>query len=162
MKIDHLEAYVTDYRNSIKMVVDKRLLWQTEIKPLLERVLTTITTTYKIGWKTQSLSWMHANEAVNIIFDSFPPELIDCTNLIPAFQFLPGGTLVFSQSYNGDVSIFMMYPENINALPEDTIVEMGAYIPSEITEKIIFEKVNEFLKMMIAWEVPTLRKKVGY
>ena len=53
---------------------------------------------------------MNTNEAVNITFDSFPPELIKKTNQIPSYQFIQGGALIFSQSYSGDVYVFILYP----------------------------------------------------
>ncbi len=162
MKIEHLEERINDYRTSIKTVVDKRLLWKTKTKNLLKQTLQIAVKQYDIGWKVQELSWIHNNEAVNITFDSFPPEMIDCTNLIPAYQFLPGGALIFSQAYNGDIYVFMMYPEIENVTQENNVVEFGRYTPESITEKLIVEKVDEFLKEMIKWEVPSLKKKVGY
>lgn len=162
MKIEHLEERVSDYRSSIKTVVDKRMLWETTKKDLLVKTLRTMTEQYDIGWKVQELSWIQNNEAVNITFDSFPPELIDCTNQIPAYQFIPGGALIFSQSYNGDVYVFMMFPNVENVHQENNVRELGIYAPESITEKLIVEKVDEFLKEMIAWEVPQLKNKVGF
>ncbi len=162
MKIEHLEERVSDYRDSIKTVVDKRILWKNMTKNILLKTLRSIANQYDIGWKVQELSWIRNNEAVNITFDSFPSEMIDCTNLIPAYQFLPGGALIFSQSYNGDIYIFMLFPEIDNAPQESNLVELGQYTPEMITEKLIVEKVDEFLKEMIRWEVPALKNKVGY
>ncbi len=162
MKIEHLEERVSDYRDSIKTVVDKRILWKNMTKNMLLKTLRSIANQYDIGWKVQELSWIRNNEAVNITFDSFPPEMIDCTNLIPAYQFLPGGALIFSQSYNGDIYMFMLFPEIDNAPQESNLVELGQYTPEMITEKLIVEKVDEFLKEMIRWEVPALKNKVGY
>ncbi len=162
MKIEHLEERITDYRNSIKTVVDKRILWKNTTKNILLKTLQGIVKQFDIGWKVQELSWIRNNEAVNITFDSFPPEMIDCTNLIPAYQFLPGGALIFSQSYNGDIYVFMLFPEIDNTPQENNLVELGQYTPEMITEKLIVEKVDEFLKEMIRWEVPSLKNKVGY
>tara|TARA_R110001632_G_scaffold78767_8_gene176533 strand:- start:182 stop:670 length:489 start_codon:yes stop_codon:yes gene_type:complete len=162
MKIEHLEERITDYRVSIKTVVDKRLYWKDKTKPLLHKTLQGVLDTYDLGWSVQSLKWLQNNEAINITFDSFPPELIDCTNLIPAFQFNAGGSLVFSQSYNGDVFIFILYPDNHQVPLQENTTELGTYIPEEITEKMIVGKVDEFLKEMIRWEVPSLKKKLGY
>lgn len=162
MKIEHLEERIVDYRNSIKTVVDKRLEWKDITKPLILKTLNAVEKMYNLGWSVQNLKWMQSNEAVNITFDSFPPELIDCTNLIPAFQFMPGGALVFSQSYNGDIFIFMLYPENPQMSPEDSILELGTLNPQDVSEKLIIEKVDEFLKEMIKWEVPSIKKKLGY
>ena len=162
MKIEHLEERVVDYKASIETVVDKKTHWQNTTKPLLLKTLNSITKRYDLGWKVQELNWIHNNEAVNISFDSFPAELIDCTNRIPAFQFLPGGALVFSQSYNGQIYVFVLFPEVEGAPAENTMVKLGIFNPKQLTEKIIVEKVDEFLKQMIKWEVPSIKKTVGY
>ena len=85
MKLEHLEEHVNDYKNSIETVVEKKVLWETTIKKLLLKTLNIIVEKYKIGWRVQELSWMNTNEAVNITFDSFPPNLIEKTNLIPTY-----------------------------------------------------------------------------
>lgn len=162
MKIDHLEERIEDYKSSIKTVVDKRMYWKENVKPLLKKTLESITARYDLGWNVQDLKWLQSNEAINITFDSFPPELIDCTNLIPAFQFTAGGALVFSQSYNGDVFVFILYPDLPQLSTDENFLELGNFMPQEITEKLIIEKVDEFLKEMIKWEVPSIKKKLGY
>lgn len=162
MKIEHLEERVLDYRDSIKIVVDKKVLWKEKTKPLLIQTLNTIVKQYDIGWNVQELNWIHNNEAVNITFDSFPMELMDCTNQIPAYQFLPGGALVFSQSYSGDVYAVILFPIVNTMLLENSTLDVGVFNPKDITEKVIVEKVDEFLKEMIKWEVPTIENKLGY
>ena len=162
MKIEHLEERVQDYQKSIEFVVDKRALWNTKTKKLLLTTLNEVVKHYDIGWKVQELSWIHNNEAVNITFESFPHELIDCTNQIPAYQFIPGGALIFSQTYSGDVAVVMLYPEIENNPREHTTQEFGIYTPNLITAKLIIEKIDEFLKEIIKWEVPSTKKKVGY
>jgi hypothetical protein len=162
MKIEHLEERIADYKTSIETVVEKKTLWKTTLKGLIRDTLNTIVGRYNIGWKVQELSWIYTNEAVNISFDSFPPELIDCTNRVPAYQFIPGGSLVFSQTYNGDISIVILFPYIESKPAEDDILELGIYNPGDITEKFIVEKVDEFLKEMIRWELPNKKNKVGY
>jgi len=162
MKIEHLEERIVDYQNSIKTVVDKRVLWNTKIKDLLRSTLQAIAKQYEIGWKVQELSWIHSNEAINITFDSFPDALIDCTNLIPAHQFLPGGALIFSQTYSGDIAFFIIFPELDPTVQDNGILELGIVEPHLITEKFVVEKVDEFLKEIIKWEVPSPAKKLGF
>ena len=89
MKIDHLEKRVNEYKNSIKTVVQKRILWNMEILVL------------------------------------FP-------------------ALKNSAAFDNDM------------------VELGIYDPNEINEKLIIEKIDEFLKEMIKWEVPLIRTKLGF
>ncbi|WP_372918610.1 hypothetical protein [Salegentibacter sp.] len=163
MKIEHLEERVTEYKNSIYTVVNKRIQWETEIKNLIKNVLSQAEVKYEIGWKVQQLSWIHTNEAINITFNSFPPELIEKTNQIPTYQFLQGGALVFSQLYNGDIEIFIVFPLPENWLPaENEVIDLGTFSPAVISEKLVVEKIDEFLKEMIKWEVPIPKSKVGF
>jgi len=164
MKVAHLEERINDYKNSIKTVVEKKIYWKTHTRNLLLNTLNNIVKQYDIGWRVQALSWINTNEAINITFDSFPPDLIEKTNQIPAHQFIQGGALVFSQSYSGDVNIFILFPiPDINSVVNpNTEADLAIYEPQKLTEKVIVEKVDEFLKQLIEWEVPNLKNKVGF
>ena len=163
MKIEHLEERILEYKNSIKTVVKKRITWENRTKELIVNTLKAAETTYPVGWKVQELKWIHTNEAVNITFDSFPNDLIDFTNKIPTYQFLQGGALVFSQLHNGDIEIFVTFPILENwIVPENEIVELGVFTPEQITEKLIVEKIDEFLKEIIKWEIPIIKSKLGF
>jgi len=162
MKIEHLEERTNDYKTSIKTVVEKKILWKTKTRNLLLKTLNSIVKQYDIGWRVQELSWINTNEAVNITFDSFPAELIEKTNQIPTYQFLQGGALVFSQSYSGDVNIFILFPVTNFVNDAESDIDLANYPPKELTEKVIIEKVDEFLKKMIEWEVPIIKNKMGY
>ncbi|MFD1096284.1 hypothetical protein [Salegentibacter chungangensis] len=163
MKIEHLEERIGEYLNSIKTVVEKRIYWNSTLKPLVIRILKKAEKTYLIGWKVQELNWIHTNEAVNITFNSFPPGLIETTNQIPSYQFLQGGSLVFSQKYNGDVEIFVIFPQ-VDSItdPSGEMKDLGTYAPNSITEKLIIEKLDDFLREMIRWEVPLVISGVGF
>jgi len=162
MKIEHLEGHINSYKKSIETVVEKKILWQTKTRNLLLKTLNSIVKKYDIGWRVQELSWINTNESVNITLDSFPSELLEKTNKIPTYQFIPGGALVFSQSYSGDITIFTLYPiqENLSNITNDEDLEI--YTPESIDEKLIVEKVDDFLKKMIKWEVPVIKNKVGF
>ena len=88
--------------------------------------------------------------------------LITCTNKIPKYQFIPGAALVFSQSYNGDIFVFILFPIIDNMPLESNTIDLGIVDPKEIDEKLIVEKVDEFLKEIIKWEVPSIKNKLGY
>ena len=162
MKVEHLKDRINDYKISIETVVEKKILWKSKTKNLILTTLNSIVEHYDIGWRVQELSWMQSNEAINITFDSFPPELIEKTNLIPSYQFIQGGALVFSQSYSGDVYAFILFPIVENVPLETDSIELGIYTPKQITNKLIIEKVDEFLKEMIKWDLPALKNKVGF
>ncbi|REE81619.1 hypothetical protein BX611_1154 [Lutibacter oceani] len=162
MKIIQLKKHISEYKNSIKTVVEKKILWEKKTKKLLISTLNKIVSTYNIGWKVQELSWINTNEAVNITFHSFPPELIESTNKIPSYQFIQGASLVFSQSYNGDVNIFILHPIIDDLVENSNETDLSTYAPKNINEALIIEKVDEFLEKIISWEVPALKSKVGF
>lgn len=90
------------------------------------------------------------------------PNIITKTNQIPSYQFLFGSALVFSQSYNWDVHVVLLFPIVENSTIENSSQELGVYTPEEITEKLIIEKVDDFLKELIKWEVPNIKSKLGF
>ncbi len=163
MKLEHLEERILDYKNSIRIVVQKRILWKTSIKDLIVSVLKKAEDLYAIGWQVQELNWIHSSEAVNITFDSFPPDMIELTNQLPTYQFLQGGSLVFSQLHNGDINVIILFPVAENSMHlESESEDMGTYTPEDINEKLIVEKLDIFLEEIIKREVPTLSKKMGF
>ena len=162
MKTTALKERINEYKKSIKTVVDKKIIWETETKKLLISTLNKIVDTYDIGWKVQELSWINSNEAVNITFHSFPPELIESTNKIPSYQFIQGASLVFSQTYSGDINIFMLHPIIDNLTDNASDTDLSTYSPKNINETLIIEKVDDFLEKIISWEVPALKNKVGF
>jgi len=162
MKTEHLEGRITDYKKSIETVIEKKILWKTKIKSLLVKTLQDIVKKHTIGWCVQELNWIGTNEAVNITFESFPVELMEKINQMPNYQFIQGGALVFSESYNGNVRITILFPLIENISIEDSSMELGIFSPAEITEKLIIEMVDEFLKEIIKWELPAQKGKLGY
>jgi hypothetical protein len=163
MKIEHLDERVNEYKNSIKTVVEKRLLWKNTTKKLIVNTLKKAEENYPIGWQVQELNWIHSNEAVNITFDSFPPDLIELTNQLPTYQFLQGSSLVFTLLHNGDVSILILFAIPERSIPtEDDSEELGTYAPGQITETLITEKLDTFLKEVIKRDVPLPPGKMGF
>jgi hypothetical protein len=162
MKIDYLNERINDYKTSIETVVEKKIVWKNQVKILLSKTLNNIVKKYDIGWCVQELNWIGTNDAVNITLNSFPPELIEKTNQIPEYQFIQGAALVFFQSYNGNVHINILYPLIDQIQIDESSVKLGIYDPKDITEKLIVEMVDEFLKEIIKWEVPSEKRKLGF
>jgi len=162
MKIEYLNERINDYKTSIETVVEKKIVWKNQVKILLSKTLNNIVKKYDIGWCVQELNWIGTNDAVNITLNSFPPELIEKTNQIPEYQFIQGAALVFFQSYNGNVHINILYPLIDQIQIDESSIKLGIYDPNDITEKLIVEMVDEFLKEIIKWEVPSEKRKLGF
>lgn len=159
MKVEHLQERVHDYQDSILAVTKKKQKWTDSTKKLIQNTLQKVVKEYAIGWRVQELNWMNMNEAVNLTFESFPPALLEETNKCPSYPFIPGGALVFTQAYSGDIYIFITLPIVDELVAADNTIDLQFYPPEKITEKLVIEKVDEFLKEMITWEVPSLEKK---
>ncbi|CAM4184711.1 hypothetical protein [Gillisia limnaea] len=50
MKIEHLEELINEYKTSKETVVEKSILWNTEIKFLITNLLKNAKKTYNIGF----------------------------------------------------------------------------------------------------------------
>lgn len=56
----------------------------------------------------------------------------------------------------------MLFPILDNITDSSNDDGLTIYKPENIDEKLIIEKVDEFLKKMILWEVPVIKNKVGF
>ena len=162
MENNLLKKSVSDYVNSLEKVVEKRKQWREFTLPLLLKTLTEIQANFDIGWTVQQLDWLMNNSAINITFNTFPSSLIDHLNGSTDFEFIKGAALVFSQKYNGDISVFIIYPADLQPITEGDINEIGSFNPNEINENFITNKVAYFLDKIIIQEESVLRRKVGF
>ncbi|MBL7472183.1 hypothetical protein [Robertkochia sediminum] len=162
MTIDHLEERVKDYTISLEKVLLKKKEWQTKSRPSILRTLEEIHSRFPIGWAVQQFNWMWYNEAVNITFKSLPETLQDLAVESGDGELIKGGALVFSQLHNGDISVIVLFPFADPVAADSGSLDLGTYRPDQITEKLVIEKVDEFLKEMIRWEAPTPRDKIGF
>jgi hypothetical protein len=162
MKIEHLEDRVKEYTASIETVVEKKSLWDTQVKSLIRTTLNKVVQQYDIGWAVQELDWMLSNQAINLSFHSFPSSAQAKTDRCPSYNFIPGGALIFTESYSGDVYVFITFPQADLPGDENGTKEIGLFHPQDITEKLILEKVDVFLKEMTEWELPTITSRMGF
>ena len=162
MENNLLNKSVSDYVNSLEKVVEKRKQWREFTLPLLLKTLNEIQANFDIGWTVQQLDWLMNNSAINITFNTFPSSLIDNLNGSTDFEFIKGAALVFSQKYNGDISVFIIYPADLQPITEGDINEIGRFNPNEINENFITNKVAYFLDKIIIQEESVLRRKVGF
>lgn len=162
MENNLLKKSVSDYVNSLEKVLEKRKQWRDFTLPLLLKTLNEIQVNFDIGWKVQQLDWLMNNSAINITFNTFPASLIDKLNVSDEFEFIKGAALVFSQKYNGDIAVFIVYPADLEPITEGEINEIGSFNPNEINENFITNKVAHFLDKIIIQEENVLRRKVGF
>ncbi len=162
MENNMLKKSVNDYVNSLEKVLEKRKQWRDFTLPLLLKTLNEIQANFDIGWTVQQLDWLMNNSAINITFNTFPASMIEKLNGATDFEFIKGAALVFSQKYNGDIAVFIVYPADLEPITEGDINEIGSFNPNEINENFITNKVAHFLDKIIIQEENVLRRKVGF
>ncbi len=162
MENNLLKKSVGDYVNSLEKVLEKRKQWNEFTLPLLFKTLNEIQVDFDIGWKVQQLDWLMNNSAINITFETFPKSMMDKLNGATDFEFIKGAALVFSQKYNGDISVFIVFPAELAPVSESDINELGSFNPNEINKNFITNKVAYFLDKIIIREENVLRRKVGF
>ena len=70
---------------------------------------------------------------------------------------------MFSQAYNGDVLVLLLYPNIVEVDSfEETQKTLAKVDPSKIDEDFIIQKVSEFLSDMTDWESSRSSHAVGF
>lgn len=108
MKLEDLEANVKAYETVLKEIDRKRELWQTETKSLIKNTLDEIKNLYKLYWHVQVLDITKNSEGVNITFGKTPSGIFEQTERRSKMYVKNGGTIVFSQAYNGDICYYYL------------------------------------------------------
>ncbi len=162
MNIEDLKGKVERYEESVEKVKQNRKYWQESTKPLLIQTLKEIKTSYPIGWDVQVLDWTTNSEGVNITFGNMPSGITQKSEKSFRHFIKNGGTIVFSQSGNGNIFIIIRYPsiEEFVSEKEHKLLEMVS--PDQITREFIIKKVSVFLEEMTKWEKSNEEIPLGY
>jgi len=162
MKQKVLDKSINEYVQSLEKVLEKRKLWKEFSLPSLLKTLQGICESHDIGWTVQELNWLWNNKAVNLSIERLPSSMAEKWDIRSDFEFVRGAALVFSQKYNGDVAVFIIYPEVAEPEAENETKELGSYHPGELNSEFITEKVCDFLEAVILWEGNILKQRVGF
>lgn len=73
-----------------------------------------------------------------------------------------GGVITFSQAYNGQIFVIIIYPNVEEFVGESEVNVLGRYKPEDITEEFIFAKVEKFLEEMTKWETSISSNRIGF
>lgn len=163
MKIEDLRKEVDNFKVALQEIVRKRNQWEYETKNKIIETLKAVQQEFDLDWSVFVLEPTRNMEGVNLTFgNSFSGVYTESENGTKNYA-KTGGSLVFSQAYNGDVFILLMYP-NIDGLLDKTEPEkmLGKFDPVKIDEVFIYQKVSEFLIEMTDWESSKSSHAVGF
>jgi hypothetical protein len=161
MKIDDLARKIEEFKSAQDKIDQNRQLWVDTTKPLLIKSLEMIRDKFDLGWDVQIIDEIKNFETVNISLGFKRSGLRISGNKMKSYL-KSGGSLVFSQAYNGDIFVIVMYPFIEELVTEKENKLLGKYDPNTINEEFITDKVVTFIDEMIKWEKATLYNKIGF
>ena len=162
MEIDDLNSKVDEFLQAQINIKNKREIWTAQTKPLLIQTLGVIKENYHLDWHIQILDDIQNSEGVNLTFGHSPSGFKEITKTTMRSFVKRGGTIVFSQAYNGDIFVVIMYPYIEDFVTEAENKLIGRFDPSAINEGFIVENVSKFIDEMIKWEKSTSYNRVGF
>jgi|LakMenEpi03Aug12_release.lakeMendotaPanAssembly.Ray.scaffolds.fasta_scaffold33377_5 hypothetical protein len=172
----NLTDSVKRYKNESDNKKKKRALWNESVKQLLIDTISKIVSTHAIGWSMELIGSSTNVEGVTLTFGDIiigvePTHKEPITentkanaeNIEVKYYTKHEGTLAFTQAYNGDIFIIIVYPtieEIIN--PRDTQKLEIRIDPSRITTEFIEHQVAKFLDEIVKWESSPLYNDIGF
>ncbi|MCX6252937.1 MAG: hypothetical protein NTV31_00435 [Bacteroidia bacterium] len=162
MKIEDLKNKVEDFQDTLDIIKQNREFWQSKTKSILIDTLTRITTDYPIGWNVQKLDWTKNSEGVNITLGPSRSGFVENTGNSFKSHTKDGGTITFSQAYNGEIFVIIIYPFIDGFVTQAENKLLGKVKPEEVTEDFIINKFAIFIDEMIKWEKSTYGNRVGF
>ena len=167
---------VARYKNESENKKKKRALWNESVKQLLIDTISQIVSKHAIGWSMELMGSSTNVEGVTLTFGDIiigvEPTInepisenatVNAENVEVKYYTKHEGTLAFSQAYNGDIFIIIVYPtieEIIN--PRDTQKLEMRVDPSRITAEFIEHQVANYLDEIVKWESSPLYNDIGF
>ena len=163
MKLEDLQKDVQNYKKAILEIDRKRTKWNAVTKDFILKVITKIKNSYDLDWSVFVLETTKNVEGINLVFgNSFSGVYSENDNGTRSYS-RTGGNLLFSQAYNGDVLVLLLYPNIVEVDSfEETQKTLAKVDPSKIDEDFIIQKVSEFLSDMTDWESSRSSHAVGF
>ena len=149
---------ITAYQNSLNEIQKRRSIWNETTKDLIFDTLTEIKDIKNLDWRVQKVEVVNNLHNVNLSFNKSHSGITQDSEVYLKF----GGTLFFSQHYNGTISIFMEFPYVENWISEAEVLEFENTLPEKITEEYIKNQVVRFLDAIIKWEQSLSLNPIGY
>lgn len=157
MGIDKIKAAAALYQGALAKVKDNRRIWQEVTEKLILSVLNEVAGQVPLNWAVHQTEELENLEGVALVF---LPEVSGISHSYR--QFLKqGGQLVFTQTYNGEVLVAVVFPmvEEVIAAAEPKI--LAKILPEDINEGFVLEQVEKFLLELANWEI-TMRHSIGF
>jgi len=145
-----------DLNNALGQIEENRKLWESEKKDLIGNTLAEIINTSNLKGFTAFNDDAYKNHE-NVIFSRNDSRSgIVLTSSDGGFKSFikEGGSLIFSQVYNGNIDVIMTLPHIEDIIPASDPIKLGVLNPKDITEDSICNYVERFIEELRDWEIP--------
>ncbi len=114
-----------------------------------------------LNWEVKKVEAMENLDVIVLGFKNEPSGIAGQIQGVLRFFAKISGKLIYSQVYNGEVYVLIDYPHVENHVERQPPKFIAKYKPSQISEDLILDHINEFLDEMHNWESGT-RKLIGF
>ena len=163
MELENLDENIKKLHEAWKSIDEKRECWRTKTKALINETLLEVKKTYDLDWNVYVMDFTKNSEGVNITFGKSPSGIYEKNENGSKSYVKNGGTLVFSQAYNGDIFVIIIYPS-----VEELVTTNDAHKlilktnPNTIDREFVIKQVNNFIKEITFWENSESSSAIGY
>ncbi len=163
MNIQDLSDNVNHFKASLGDIEKKRAEWKTTSRSFIQETLIRIKSNFDLDWAVSIQDEAANSEAVNLSLSHSSSSIIEKIEGGYKNYMNTGGTLSFSQAYNGDVFIIILFP-----IIEKTVTPIQPHKilmriePGLITEELIIKSTASFLDEMTLWESSKSFNTIGF
>ena len=156
--MENLKKLASELQTIYEEVELHRNCWTDMVKPLILKTFKHVKKTLELNLKIRMNDDIKNLESIRLTFGYLNSGLLiepkKSMKDAPAMVLVKkGGYLAYSQIANGKISAFIHFPyiEGIYG-DADRIMELGIYLPEEVTRKMIMEHIETFLEQIVKWE----------
>ena len=114
-----------------------------------------------LNWEIRKVEAMENLDVLMLGFKNESSGIVGQFQGVFKFFAKVSGKLIYSQVYNGEVYALIDYPHVEHHVERQAPKFIGKFEPSEITQDLVLNHINEFLEEMLNWESGT-RKLIGF
>lgn len=156
-----LSTYWEKLQKAKADISNRQKYWQQTCASFLERNLNEVIQKYQIEAVVKHEKRITNMEAIMLDFGRTESGLYEISSPETQRPFIKDfGSLIYSQIYNGKVSVWIRYPVIEGLMDRQAPKVLYLYEPSEITPSHIYSHIKDTLKELAEWEDQDLGRHI--
>ena len=151
MDVNDLEHSIVNYLNAQKTKEVNRDMWDDKVKDMIIDCCKEVVNRWQIGLETETDN----NPNLNAIYLFFTPTISEYIGFNGGKKIKLSkinGVMVFSQTFNGEISIKIEYPTIEIIKPEKKFRILNIVAPSKLNKTFVINMIGDFIQEMAVWE----------